>query len=76
MKKKLYRSREDKLVAGVLAGCAEYFDHDPVFWRLAFILFLLFTGVMPGVLIYLIAWVIIPLHPLIEPVDKENYTVS
>lgn len=60
MKKRLYRSKNDKLIAGVCAGLAEYFDQDPVMWRLGAIVLLVLTGVMPLALIYLIAWVIIP----------------
>jgi len=63
-KKKLYRSNKDVLVAGVLSGFSEYFDHDATFWRLAFIAFLLLTGIMPGLLIYVIAWIVIPVEPL------------
>ena len=76
MKKKLYRSRENTLVAGVLAGFAEYFEQDPTFWRLGFVLFLILTGFMPGVLMYIVAWVIIPEQPLVEPVAQADYTVS
>lgn len=59
-KKKLYRSRNNVLIAGVCAGLAEHFGQDPTLWRLAFVLFLLLTGIMPGVLIYAIAWIAIP----------------
>jgi phage shock protein C len=75
MKKKLYRDTDHKLVGGVLAGFANYYDQDPVFWRLGFIILLILTGLMPGVLIYLVAWVIIPVQPRIEPVDTADYTV-
>ena len=75
MKKKLYRNAEHKLVAGVLAGLADYYENDVVFWRLGFIAALIITGFMPGVLIYLVAWVIIPELPTVEPVDKADYTV-
>ena len=76
MKKRLYRSRENKFVAGVLAGAAEYFDHDPTLWRLAFLFLLVLTGFMPGVLFYLIAWVVIPERPTVEPLSSNDYTVS
>jgi phage shock protein C len=58
--KRLCRSRKNVLVAGVCAGLAEYFDHDPTLWRLGFALFLVITGVMPGVLLYIIAWIVMP----------------
>ena len=56
------------MVAGVCAGFAEYFDHDPVLWRLGFVFFLIATGLMPGLLIYLVAWIVMP--------QKGNYTVE
>jgi phage shock protein C len=57
--KKLHRSN-NQLVAGVCAGLAEYFDHDPTLWRLGFAFFLVLTGVMPGLLLYIIGWVVMP----------------
>ncbi len=74
--KRLYRSRTNKILGGVLAGLAEYFNQDPTLWRLGFIVVLFITGLMPFMLVYLIAWIIIPESPLIEPVQKGNYTVS
>lgn len=58
--KKLYRPTDDRWVAGVLSGIALYFDHDPVVWRLGFLFFLVVTGFMPGALMYVIAWIVIP----------------
>jgi phage shock protein C len=69
--KRLSRATEKKLVAGVLAGFADYFDQDPTLFRLAAILFLLVTGVVPAVLFYLVAWVIIPAKR-ISPVDYDR----
>lgn len=56
-KKRIYRDGENEIIGGVCSGIAAYFDIDPVFIRLVFII-ALFTG--PGVLIYLILWAIIP----------------
>lgn len=58
MTKRLYRSKKDKMLAGVCAGIAEYFDIDPVIVRLIWICAVLFGGT--GVLAYIIAWIIIP----------------
>jgi phage shock protein C len=69
MEKKLYRSQKNVLVAGVLAGFAEYFGHDRILWRFCFIVFLILTGFMPGVLIYAIAWFMIPKNPLVAYTD-------
>ena len=56
--KKLYRSRDDKLLAGVCGGLADYFNMDSNLIRILWIILILFKGA--GVLVYLIAWLIIP----------------
>ncbi len=61
MKKKLYRSPENKVIAGVCGGIAEYFDIDPTLVRLAWVLFCVLGG--SGVLAYLVAALIIPERP-------------
>lgn len=58
MKKRLHRSNENKVIAGVCGGIAEYFDMDPTLIRLAWILFCVLGG--SGVLAYIIAALIIP----------------
>lgn len=59
--KRLYRSKNDKIIGGVCAGIAKYFDVDPTLIRLVAILLVIFGGT--GLLAYLIAWIIIPLEP-------------
>ncbi len=56
--KKLYRSRDDKFLAGVCGGLADYFNMDSNLIRILWIILILFKGA--GVLVYLIAWLIIP----------------
>ncbi|HEC30668.1 MAG TPA: PspC domain-containing protein [Candidatus Yonathbacteria bacterium] len=58
--KKLYRSDKNRIVAGILGGLGEHFGVDPVILRVAFIILVIITGVLPGVFIYLIALFIIP----------------
>jgi len=58
--KKLYRSRDNKIIAGVAGGVAEYFDVDPVLVRLLFVA-LLFSGAI--VVAYIMAWIMVPLAP-------------
>lgn len=65
--KRLYRSRDQRVLSGVIGGIAEYYGTDPALPRLAFVLFLLLTGVFPGVIIYLIAVFMIPEAPRITP---------
>ena len=60
--KRFYRSRTDRVIGGVAAGLAEYFDLDPVLIRLLFVIFALFGG--GGVLVYIIFWIVIPEKPL------------
>jgi len=58
----LYRSRKHKIIAGVAGGLAERFGM-PV-WLMRFIwVILLLPGGIPGLLPYIILWVIIPLEP-------------
>jgi phage shock protein C len=62
MKKQLYRSKNDRMLAGVCGGLAEYFDIDPIIVRIiAFILLL--PGGLPGLLPYGILWLVVPEKP-------------
>jgi len=56
--KKLYRSKKNRIIAGVCGGIGEYFDKDPTLIRLLWIIFVLVGG--SGILAYIIAWIIIP----------------
>ena len=58
--KKLYRSRNNRMLFGVLGGLGEYYNIDPTLLRLAFILLTFFSHVFPGILVYIIAAIIIP----------------
>ncbi|ACF14119.1 phage shock protein C, PspC [Chloroherpeton thalassium ATCC 35110] len=58
--RKLYRSRSDKMLAGIFGGLAEYFGLDATLLRLAAVILALATAVMPLVITYLIAWFIVP----------------
>jgi phage shock protein C len=57
--KPLYRSTNDRMIAGVLGGLAEYSGVHVTLLRLAFVLLTAFTGIFPGVVGYLIAALII-----------------
>ncbi|MBT4376498.1 PspC domain-containing protein [archaeon] len=56
--KRLYRSKKDRIIAGVCAGIGEYFNLDPVLIRLLWVIGTLIYGA--GILAYIIAWIIIP----------------
>lgn len=59
---RLYRSRDDKMVAGVSGGLSKFFGIDPTIIRLIFVITTLAGG--PGLLAYLILWLVVPQEPL------------
>ena len=56
--KRLYRSQEDRMIAGVCGGLGEYFEVDPTLIRILWILFSIAGGA--GVLAYIAAYIVIP----------------
>ena len=61
MGKRLYRSMNNKMIAGVCGGVAEYFGLDPALVRLGWIVFCALGG--SGILAYIIAAIVIPKSP-------------
>lgn len=61
--KKLYKSKDDKVFAGVVGGIGEYFEIDSTLLRVIWALIVVFTGIFPGVIVYLMAWAIMPEKP-------------
>lgn len=60
MAKRLERSRDEKIIAGVCGGLAEYFEIDPVIVRVLFVVGTLMG--FAGVLLYIVLWVVMPLE--------------
>lgn len=60
--KRLYRSRNSRMLCGVCGGIAEYFNIDPTLIRLVAVVFGLSGG---GILAYIIAAIIIPDSPVV-----------
>ena len=60
MKKKLYRSRKDKIISGICGGIGQYFNIDSNLVRVI-AAFVCLTP--PGILTYIVAWFIIPPEP-------------
>ena len=58
--KRLYRSNKNRMIAGICGGIGEYFDIDPTLVRVVYIIVSVFSVAFPGILVYLILWVIIP----------------
>lgn len=67
--KRLYLSRTDKRLAGVCGGIAEYFEVDPTIIRLTWLVLTVLSGIIPGILAYLVAAVIMPQPPKTEVRD-------
>ncbi len=65
-KRRLERNQENMIVAGVMSGLAEYFNQDPRLFRLVAAFFLIVTGIFPGLLFYIVAWIVMPLKKLPE----------
>ncbi len=63
MNERLYRSRDDRVIAGVCGGLAARFDADPSLVRLAFAIVWLFTGIFPLTVLYVLAVIIVPEEP-------------
>jgi phage shock protein PspC (stress-responsive transcriptional regulator) len=68
--KRLYRSRENRIVGGVCGGLAEYFDVDPLLVRIPWILITIFGGI--GIIAYIIGLIIIPQNPYQEPASSHE----
>lgn len=60
--KKLYRSKTDKVFTGLLGGLGAFFDIDPVLLRLGFVILVILSGFWPGVVVYIIAAVMVPVE--------------
>ena len=63
MEKKLYRSNENRLIAGICGGLGEYFNTDPTLVRLIWAAASLFLAGIGGVVAYILAWIIMPPNP-------------
>ena len=74
MKKRLYRSRSDRMIWGVCGGLAEYFNIDPTIVRVIAVFLIFANGI--GILAYIILAIVVPLESskATEPKDviKEN----
>lgn len=72
--KRLCRSQQERVIAGVCGGLALYFERDPLLFRLLFIVLTLATGT--GVALYLLLWLALPSAPQAfaqqEEIMREN----
>jgi phage shock protein C len=56
----LRRSRSNRRIAGVVAGLAHYFGIDVTLARVLYVLISIFSAAFPGILVYLILWIVVP----------------
>jgi phage shock protein PspC (stress-responsive transcriptional regulator) len=61
--KRLFRDRWDKKVAGVCGGLGQFLKIDPTIIRLLVVMICIFTAVLPVLILYIVAWMLIPLGP-------------
>lgn len=62
MDKKLHRSSANKMIAGVCAGLAEYFNLDPTLVRVGYVLLSAVSAAFPGIMVYIILMLIMPVE--------------
>ncbi|HWM94059.1 MAG TPA: PspC domain-containing protein [Thermoanaerobaculia bacterium] len=60
----LYRSREDKVIAGVCGGIADWLGWSPSAVRIAYVIISILSVGFPGTVAYVILWVVMPKEPL------------
>lgn len=68
MVRRLYRSTTERYIGGVCGGLGEYFNVDPAFIRILFVLLTFASGF--GLLAYLILWISVRKRPLGAPLDE------
>ena len=57
---RLARSTSDRKIAGVCAGLAAWFGWDPALVRIAYVLLSILSAAFPGILVYLLLWLVMP----------------
>jgi phage shock protein C len=62
-RKRLVRPRAERKIAGVCAGLAEYFDLDVTLVRVLWLIVTFFSGIIPGIVGYVVAWIVMPEEP-------------
>ncbi len=58
--KKLYRDKRNAMIAGICAGLADSYHWDPTIVRLVAVFATILTGIWPGIITYLVGWLLIP----------------
>ena len=66
----LYRSNRHNMIAGVIGGIAERFGWNPTLLRITFVVVSLMSAAFPGILVYLVLWLIMPKQT--QRIDSQN----
>lgn len=74
--KRLYRSKVDRIIAGVCGGFAEYFNIDPTLIRVLWLVVLVLTGFWFGLLIYLVCLIVMKDNPQQSFADKKPQSTA
>ena len=70
----LHRSRNDRVIAGVCGGFARWLGWSPTVVRILYMALSVLSAAFPGILIYLLLWIVMPQAPLArgrEPIDSS-----
>ncbi len=59
----LQRARGNRMIAGVCGGLAEWLGWDPTIVRVLYVLVSVLSAAFPGILVYLLLWIIMPKAP-------------
>jgi len=60
---RLYKAKKNKILVGVCGGIAEFFSIDATIVRLIFVFLMIITAILPMLITYVVAWIIIPEDP-------------
>lgn len=59
----LQRSKSNRMIAGICGGLASWLGWDPTLVRLLYVLVSIFSAAFPGILVYIILWIVMPEEP-------------
>ena len=74
--RKLIRSRRNRKIAGICAGMGQYLDLDTSLVRILWVLVTFAVGFFPGLIAYIVAWIIVPEEPVYLPVAAAGHPVA
>lgn len=74
--RRLMRSVVDSKIAGVCGGFAEYFNWDPTVTRVLFVFITIGTGFAPGIVAYIVAWILMPQAPYLSSPAGATHTAT